>query len=166
MTASKMPDAQAAYESADSMHSTALAGANFILHSAGWLESGLVTGYEKLVQDADRLGAYEVMLAGMATDENALARDAYREVEPASHFLGCQHTLSNYETAFYEAALSNSESYEQWSDEGEKDSAMRANERWKQLLNEYEAPPMDIAKHDELLAYVEKRKAGMDDAWY
>ncbi len=166
LTASKMPDAQAAYESADSMHSTAMAGAHFILHSAGWMESGLVTGYEKLIQDADRLGAYQVMLSGMFTDENALGRDAYGEVEPAGHFLGCQHTLANYETAFYEATMSNSESFEQWSDEGAKDSAVRAYDRWNQMLNDYEAPVIDEAIREELHAYVENRKASMEDAWY
>ncbi len=166
LTASKIPDAQAAFESADSMHSTFLAGAHFVLHSAGWLEGGLVTGYEKLLQDADRLGAYQVMAAGMSTDENALAQDAYREVEPAGHFLGCAHTLANYETAFYEAQLSNSESFEQWSDEGSKDSAVRANERWKQMLKDYEAPAMDVAQREALEAYVDERKSGMEDAWY
>jgi len=166
LTASKMPDAQAAYESADSMHSTAMAGAHFILHSAGWMESGLVTGYEKLIQDADRLGAYQVMLSGMFTDENALGRDAYGEVEPAGHFLGCQHTLANYETAFYEATMSNSESFEQWSDEGAKDSAVRAYDRWNQMLNDYEAPVIDEAIREELHTYVETRKASMEDAWY
>ncbi len=166
LTASKMPDAQAAYESADSLHSTVLAGAHFILHSAGWLESGLVTGYEKLIQDADRLGAYQVMLNGLATDDNGLAKGAYGEVEPGGHFLGCEHTLANYETAFYEASMSNSESFEQWSDEGAKDSAVRANERWKQMLNDYEPPEMDTAKREALEDYVNRRKSSMEDAWY
>ncbi|MEM7425365.1 MAG: trimethylamine methyltransferase family protein [Pseudomonadota bacterium] len=166
LTASKMPDAQAAYESADSLHSTVMAGAHFILHSAGWLESGLVTGYEKLIQDADRLGAYQIMLNGFATDDNGLGKGAYEEVEPAGHFLGCQHTLSNYETAFYEAAMSNSESFEQWSDEGAKDSAVRANERWKKLLNDYQPPEIDVAKREALEDYVNRRKSSMEDAWY
>lgn len=166
LTASKMPDAQSAYESADSLHSTVLAGAHFILHAAGWLESGLVTGYEKLIQDADRLGAYQVMLNGMPTDDNGLGRSAYSEVEPAGHFLGCGHTLANYETAFYEASMSNSESFEQWSDEGAKDSAMRANDRWKKMLDEYQPPAMDEAKREELEGYVEQRKSSMKDAWY
>ncbi len=166
LTASKMPDAQSAYESADSLHSTVLAGAHFILHSAGWLESGLVTGYEKLIQDADRLGAYQVMLGGMPTDDNGLGRSAYDEVEPAGHFLGCQHTLANYETAFYEASMSNSESFEQWSDEGAKDSAVRANERWKKMLDDYEPPEMDASKREALEDYVNRRKASMEDAWY
>ena len=166
LTASKLPDAQAAYESADSMLSTVLGGANFILHAAGWLEGALCTGYEKLVMDADRLGAYQVMLGGLPLDDNALARDAYAEVEPAGHFLGCAHTLANYETAYYDAVLSDSENVESWEEAGGKDMAQRAYERWNQLLKDYEAPPLDEAKDEELLAYMTRRKEEIPDAWY
>ena len=166
LTASKLPDAQAAFESADSMLSTALGGANFVLHAAGWLEGGLCTGYEKLVIDADRLGAYQVMLAGLPMDDNALARDAYGEVEPAGHFLGCAHTMANYETAYYEAILSDSDNVEKWEEEGSKDTAQRAYERWNQLLKDYEAPPLDQAIDEELQAYVTRRKEEIPDAWY
>ncbi len=166
LTASKLPDAQAAYESADSMQSTALGGANFVLHAAGWLEAGLVTSYEKLVLDADRLGAYQVMLTGFATDENGLARGAFEEVGPAGHFLGCEHTLANYETAYYDARLSDSESFEQWSEEGSRDAATRANSRWKALLRDYQAPPLDAARDDALRAFVDNKKNSRPDAWY
>ncbi len=166
LTASKLPDAQAAAESADSMLSTVLGGANFILHAAGWLEGGLVTGYEKLVQDADRLGAYQVMLGGLPLDDNALAQSAYHEVEPAGHFLGCSHTMANYETAFYEAPLSDSESFEKWEEMGSKDSARRAYERWNQLLHDYQQPTMDDAVHDALLDHVARRKQQLPEAWY
>jgi trimethylamine--corrinoid protein Co-methyltransferase len=166
LTASKLPDAQAAAESADSMMSTVLGGANFVLHAAGWLEGGLCTGYEKLVIDADRLGAYQVMLGGLPLDDNALARDAYSEVEPAGHFLGCSHTMANYETAYYDAKLSDSENVESWEEQGSKDTARRAYDRWNQLLKDYEAPPLDEAKDEELRAYMDKRKAEIPDAWY
>ena len=166
LTASKLPDAQAAFESADSMLSTVLGGANFILHAAGWLEGGLCTGYEKLVMDADRLGAYQVMLGGLSLDDNAFARDAYREVEPAGHFLGCAHTMANYETAYYDAKLSDSNNVEQWEEDGGKDMAQRAHDRWNRLLEDYEAPPLDPARDEELLAYIEKRKSEIPDAWY
>ncbi len=166
LTSSKLPDAQAAYESADSMLSTALTGAHFVLHAAGWLEGGLVTDYEKLVLDADRLGAYQVMLRGMPLDENALARDAYREVEPAGHFLGCAHTMANYETAFYDAKLSDSESFEQWTERGERDAAARAHERWRAILREHESPPMDEATDEGLREFVARRKEETADAWY
>ena len=166
LTASKVADAQAAAESADSMMSTALGGAHFVLHSAGWLEGGLCTGYEKLLIDADRLGAYQVMLSGMATDANALGRTAYDDVEPAGHFLGSGHTMANYETAFYDATLSDSESCEQWEDNGAKDTERRAFERWNAMLAAYEAPPIDEAIDEALRDFIARGKASMEDAWY
>ncbi|HUS52420.1 MAG TPA: trimethylamine methyltransferase family protein [Thermohalobaculum sp.] len=166
LTAAKVADAQAAAESADSMMSTALGGANFVLHAAGWLEGGLCTGYEKLIIDADRLGGYQVMLTGMATDDNALGRQAYEDVEPAGHFLGSAHTMANYETAFYDAVMSDSESCEQWEERGSKDTARRAYERWNQLLGEYQPPEIDAAVDEALRDFVARKKAGMDDAWY
>ncbi|WP_350334996.1 trimethylamine methyltransferase family protein [Coralliovum pocilloporae] len=166
LTASKVPDAQAAFESADSIHSTVLGGANFVLHSAGWMEGGLSMGFEKLVIDADRLGAMAVVLNGIETNDNGLARSAYHEVEPGGHFLGCGHTMGNYETAYYDARMSDSESVEQWTEMGSKDTARRAYERWNMLLDTYELPEMDVAKDEELKAFVEQRKASMPDAWY
>jgi trimethylamine---corrinoid protein Co-methyltransferase len=167
LTASKVEDAQAAYESADSMHSTMLAGANYVLHSAGWLEGGLCTGFEKLIMDADRLGSYQKVLSqGLDTSDEALARDAYGEVDPGGHFLGSGHTMRNYQTAFYEPALSDSENVESWEDGGSKDMRQRAYDRWNEMLSQYEAPPMDPATKEELSAYVAKRKEEIPDAWY
>ncbi|HMB75881.1 MAG TPA: trimethylamine methyltransferase family protein [Kiloniellaceae bacterium] len=166
LTAAKTADAQAAYESADSMQSTALAGANFVLHAAGWLEGGLCTGFEKLVMDADRLGAYQVMLQGVPLNEDALARDAYDEVAPAGHFLGCAHTLRNYQTAFYEAALSDSENVESWEERGAMDMERRAYHRWNGLLRDYEAPPLDPAIDEALKDFVARRKSELPDSWY
>ena len=166
LTAAKTADAQAAYESADAMHSTALAGANFVLHAAGWLEGGLCTGYEKLVMDADRLGAYQVLASGLVMDDNAMARDAYGEVEPSGHFLGCGHTMANYQTAFYDAVLSDSENVESWQEGGAKDMQQRAFERWNALLADYQPPAIDEAVDEELKAYVARRKSELPDAWY
>lgn len=166
LTASKVADFQAAAESADSMLSTVLGGANFVLHAAGWLEGGLATGYEKMVLDADRLGAYEVMLRGLATDDDAVGRDAYGDVEPGGHFLGSAHTLGHYTTAFYEAALSDSNSVEQWEEGGSKDAQRRAWERWNRLLAEYVPPPLDPARREALVDYVARRKSQLPEAWY
>lgn len=166
LTASKIEDAQAAYESADSMHSTMLAGAHFVLHSAGWLEGGLCTGFEKLVMDADRLGSYQKVLAGLDVSDEALARDAYGEVAPAGHFLGCAHTMRNYQTAFYEPALSDSENVESWEEGGSQDMRSRAHARWTGMLERYERPAIDPAKEEELRAYVARRKSEIPEAWY
>ncbi len=167
LTASKIEDAQAAYESADSMHSTMLAGANFVLHSAGWMEGGLCTGFEKLIMDADRLGSYQKVLGeGLDISDEALARDAYEEVEPGGHFLGSAHTMRNYTTAFYEPALSDSENVESWEEGGSKDMRQRAYEKWNAMLKQYEAPKLDEAKDEELREYVSRRKSEIPEAWY
>jgi trimethylamine--corrinoid protein Co-methyltransferase len=166
LTASKLADAQAAAESADSMHSTVMGGASFVLHSAGWLEGGLVVGFEKLVIDADRLGAYQKLLGGVDTDDNALGADAYEDVEPGGHFLGSAHTMRNYETAYYEAVLSDSESFEQWEERGGHDTAQRAFQRWNRLLEEHQPPPLDEAVDEALVEFIDRKKQDMPDAWY
>ena len=143
-----------------------MGGANFVLHSAGWLEGGLATGFEKLVLDADRLGVYQKMLGGIDTGPEGLAKDAYLEVEPAGHFLGSQHTMRHYETAFYEAELSDSQSFEQWSDEGAHDALQRANKRWKSMLKDYKKPAIDPAVDEALKDYIERKKSDRADAWY
>ncbi|MEM7215035.1 MAG: trimethylamine methyltransferase family protein [Pseudomonadota bacterium] len=167
LTASKIEDAQAAYESADSMHSTMLAGANFVLHSAGWMEGGLCTGFEKLIMDADRLGSYQKILdQGLDVGDEAFAADAYEEVEAGGHFLGSAHTMRNYQNAFYEPALSDSENVESWEENGALDMRQRAFRRWNKMLDEYEQPPIDQSKREELEAYVAKRKSEIPEAWY
>jgi len=166
LTASKIEDAQAAYESADSMHSTVMAGSNFTLHSAGWLEGGLATGFEKLIMDADRLGSYQKLMAGMDTSEDQFARDAYLETEPGGHFLGSAHTMRHYQDAFYEPKLSNSENVESWEEAGAKDMRRLAFERWNEMLDAYEKPPIDAGTEEALLDYVARRKSELPDAWY
>jgi len=166
LTASKIEDAQAAYESADSMHSSVLGGSNYTLHAAGWLEGGLATGYEKLVMDADRLGSYRKIMSGLDLSEDQFARDAYTEVEPGGHFLGSAHTLRHYETAFYDAELSDSENVESWEEKGSPDMRERAFRKWNSMLDSYEAPTIDPAKKEELDAYVSRRKSEIPDAWY
>ena len=166
LTASKVEDAQAAYESADSMHSTVMAGSNFTLHAAGWLEGGLATGFEKLVMDADRLGSYQKMMAGLDLSDDQFARDAYEEVEPGGHFLGSAHTMRHYQNAFYSAELSDSENVESWEEKGSEDMRQRAYKKWTSMLNNYEQPPIDPATRDALDAFVAKRKEELPDAWY
>jgi trimethylamine--corrinoid protein Co-methyltransferase len=166
LCASKIPDAQAAYESANSMWPAVLCGANFILHAAGWAEGALAMSYEKFVIDAEQCGAFHVLARGMALDDNAFGMDAFHEVGPGKHFLGSAHTMRNYETAFYDFELSDNNSFEQWSDEGSLDIVQRANRRWKALLADYKAPPIDPAVDEALSDFVTRRKASMPDMWY
>ncbi len=166
LCASKVPDGQAASESANSLWPALLAGANFVLHSAGWLEGGLVMSYEKFVMDLDQCALMHVVAAGMALDDNAFALDAFREVGPGKHFLGSAHTLRNYETAFLDAELADNNSFEQWQEAGSHDILWRATQRWRSLLAAYEPPPVDAAIDEALRDYIARRKASMPDASY
>jgi trimethylamine--corrinoid protein Co-methyltransferase len=159
-------DAQAAYESASSLWPAFLAGANFVLHSAGWLEAGLVMSYEKFVIDAEQCGAFHVVGRGMVLDDNGFAMDAFAEVGPGSHFLGSAHTMRNFETAFFDFELSDNNSFEQWTQEGSHDIVWRANRKWKALLDTYQPPAVDAAKDEALKAFISARKASMPDMNY
>ena len=163
---SKIPDAQAAYEAANTLQTAALAGVNFMLHTAGWLEGGLVMGYEKFIMDSDQASMIEVLLGGIDLSENGQALDALREVGPGAHFLGSAHTQANFESAFYRSTIADNNSFEQWEQDGSMDAAQRANIIWKRQLAEYEEPPLDPAIDEALLAFIAKRKAAMPDQDY
>ncbi len=165
-TTSKLPDGQAMQESVMSMLSAVHCGANFILHSAGFLDGLLAMSYEKFMMDADFCGALHSYLAGVTVDDNSLAIDAFMEVGPGSHFLGCAHTMANYTTAFFDSTISDDRPWETWSEDGASDSAKRANGRWKSALAEYQAPPMDEAVDESIRDYVARKKAAMTDMWY
>jgi trimethylamine--corrinoid protein Co-methyltransferase len=164
MCASKIPDQQAAYESSHTLVPTIHAGANFVLHAAGWLEGGLSASYEKFVMDFDQLGAMHVLAKGVDLSPNGQALDAFHQVDPGGHFLGCPHTQSNFETAFYRASLADNNSVEQWQAEGSLDMAQRANRQWKKMLAEYQPPDIDVAVDEALRDFIERRKASMPDA--
>ncbi len=164
LCASKIPDAQAAYESANTLQTTMLAGVNFVLHTAGWLEGGLAMGYEKFIMDADQAGIIQTFLNGLDTSENAQALSAIREVGPGNHFLGCAHTQANFETAFYRSSIADNNSFEQWQSEGSLDAAQRANKQWKSMLETYEPPHLDPSVDEALLDFIQRRKDSFPDS--
>ena len=146
LCASKIADAQAAYESANSM----------------W-PAGLAMSYEKFVMDSDQLGAFHTLARGIALDDNGFALEAFREIGPGRHYLGSAHTLANYQSAFHDFELADNNSFEQWSAEGGRDLLQRANRRWKSLVEAYQPPPLDPARDEALREYVTRRKRAMPD---
>ena len=163
---SKIADAQAAYESANTLQTSALAGVNFMLHTAGWLEGGLTIGYEKFIMDADQANMLGVLLSGADMTANGLALEALREVGPGSHFLGSSHTLSNFETAFYRSVVADNNSFEQWEAEGSLGTSDRANSIYKNMLKEYEPPPLDESIDEALNEFISKKKDAFPDMDY
>ena len=164
LTGSKIPDAQAAYESVTSFLPALAAGVNFVLHSAGWLEGGLTMGYEKFILDADQISMMSRLMGGVDMSENGLAMDSLLTNGPGQHHLGTPHTMSNFEDALWVSNMADVDSFEQWEINGSLDSITRANAEWKQLLSEYEPPPIDEAVHQELTEWIEVRKASFPDS--
>ncbi|MFI5392291.1 MAG: trimethylamine methyltransferase family protein, partial [Myxococcota bacterium] len=164
LTASKIPDAQAAYESANTLQPTVLGGVNFVLHAAGWLEGGLTMGYEKFVMDLDQCGMMAAFAKGVDLSPNGQALDAIVENGPGQHFLGTAHTLANFESAFFRSSIADNNSFEQWEIEGSADSITRANTIWKKMLAGYEAPAIDESVDEELRSWIEQKKASFPDS--
>jgi trimethylamine--corrinoid protein Co-methyltransferase len=151
-------DAQAAYESVFSLWGAIMGGVNILKHGAGWMEGGLQASFEKFVLDADLLQMVASFLEPIETDADAMALDAIREVGPGGHFFGVEHTQARYKTAFFSPMISDWRNYETWEEAGRPDAYGKANRLYKQLLAEYEPPPMEPAIRDELAAFVARRK--------
>lgn len=163
LTASKLPDAQAAYESVSTLIPTVMAGVNFVLHAAGWMEGGLAFGYEKFMMDADQLGMMMKFGEGLDMSENGQGVDAFLAHTPGVHFLGTAHTFANFESAFYRSTIADNSSFEQWTEDGGTTAAQRANTQWKEALASYVPPAIDDAIDAELIDFIGRRKSEMPD---
>ncbi len=163
---SKLPDAQAMTQGLMSMMSAVQCGANYILHSAGFLDGLLSMSYEKFMLDSDFCGALHSYLAGFEVNDDTLGLEALREGGPGAHMFGSAHTMAHYENAYWDSNMHDDQTYETWSEQGSEDSIKRANRRWKKTLEDYQAPPIDIATDEALQSFIAERKAAMDDAWY
>jgi trimethylamine--corrinoid protein Co-methyltransferase len=163
MTSSQVPDAQAGYEALMTLMPSFLAGTNWVMHSAGWLEGGLVAGYEKFIVDVELLQMMRVEFTPLEIDTASLAFDAHTEVGHGGHFLGAMHTMERFRTCFYRPLLSSSENYERWMRGGGADAAARATKIYQQRLAEYEPPAVDDALRAELEEYVVRRRAELGD---
>ncbi len=167
VTASKLADGQAMQESADTMTAALLAGASIVFHAAGWLEGGLTMGYEKFVMDIDRCGMMCRLLGGLIIDDNQLGKTAFMQAGPGENFLSTDHTLSNFESANYKSdLLGDTQSFEQWSEDGCHNSEQRAHLKWQEMLNQYQDPGIDPAIDEALLEFITQKKLSMPDQWY
>ena len=163
LTSSQVVDAQSAYEAMMTLWPTFLAGTNFVMHSAGWLESGLVSCYEKFITDVECLRMLNEVFKPLEINEETLAYSAHQEVGQGGHFLGAVHTLERFRECFYRPLLSSTENFERWNRLGARDTATRAGEIWRKTLEEYEQPAMQDGLQEELKAYVDRRRTELGD---
>ena len=165
LCASKLPDAQAAYETAHTLNAALLGGVNFMLHACGWLEGGLVSSYEKFVMDADQLGVLHKLAQGVNVTEEDQAMGAIAEVGPGGHYLGCAHTQANFKTAFWRTNLLDYRPFETWQEQGAPDTQALATARVAHLLDTYQQPSLDPAIEEALNSYIAEKKSSMPDAF-
>jgi trimethylamine--corrinoid protein Co-methyltransferase len=164
VNASPAVDAQSTYETAFSLQAAILSHSHLINHAAGWLEGGLAASLEKIVVDAELLRSWAEILKPISFDDDDLAVDAIKGVDPGGHFFGSAHTLARYEKAFYRPLLSDWSNYENWMEAGGKDATRRATDVWKRLLAESVPPPLDPAVKEAIAAYVVRRSAELGAA--
>jgi trimethylamine--corrinoid protein Co-methyltransferase len=157
--ASNAVDAQAAYESEMSLWGAVMGGAQMVMHGAGWMEGGLVASFEKFLVDIEILQTMSEFLQPIQVNEDELAFSAMEEVGPGGHFFGAAHTLARYERAFYAPILSDWRNFENWQLAGAEDATTRASRLWKQALSEYQVPPLEEERAQELAEFVARRKA-------
>ncbi len=162
LTNSKVPDAQAAYETMWTMWPAIMAHTNLMMHAVGWLEGGLVASYEKFMIDAENLAMFSHMLGNFEVDEAAFAIDSIAQVGSGGHHFGTQHTQDRYETAFYEPLLTDRLGFDAWEAAGSEDALQRANKHWKQILRAHEKPALDVAIVEELEAFVARREEELE----
>ena len=163
LTASQTVDAQAAYEGFNTLLAAFQAGANLVVQSAGWLESGLVSSPDKLVMDVELLRVLREQFSPLVVDEEALAFEAHDEVRHGGHFLGAAHTMTRFRTCFYRPMLSSTENFERWVRKGSKDTAARAGEIWRETVEKYEQPALDSAVEARLKDFVDRRRTELGD---
>jgi trimethylamine--corrinoid protein Co-methyltransferase len=162
LNTSKVPDAQAAYETMWTIWPAVLAHTNFVMHAVGWLDSGLTVSYEKFIMDAEVLAMFQHFLGGLNINDDSLALDMIAEVGSGGHHFGTPHTQARFSTEFYQPFLADRLNYETWQEAGGLDAARRANLLWQELLANYEAPSIDPGLTEALDDYVERRRRELE----
>jgi trimethylamine--corrinoid protein Co-methyltransferase len=132
-----------------------------VYHAAGWLEGGLIASPEKFIMDCEVIQMIQRYMEPevAATTPDDIAIDAIKEVGPAGHFFGIQHTQDRYENAFYAPIVSDWRNFEAWEVAGGTWTAERAHQKFKEIIDSFEAPPMDDAIREELGDFVARRKS-------
>ena len=162
-TGSKTCDADAGAQSMIAMLSALLGRVHFVLHAAGFLESGLSASFAKMVIDADHLSHLLGVVGGLRIDDEALALDAIRDVGPAGHFFGHDHTIAHYDSVFYRPLTAETGTWDQWVEEGRQDVEARAAAVARSLIDSFEPPPLDEGIAEELDEYVARRRRELPD---
>ena len=163
LNASPAVDGQSSFESLNTMQPAFLAGANLQLHATGWLEGGLVHSFAKVAMDTEMLRVMIAQFTPIDFDDAALAFDAHDEVRHGGHFFGAAHTLERFRDCFYRPQVWTTDNYSAWTRKGRPNATERALQKWNEMQEAWQAPPLDPDLHAELKAYVNRRRTELGD---
>jgi trimethylamine--corrinoid protein Co-methyltransferase len=151
----KVPDAQAAYESMMSLLMAQVSGVNFVLHSAGILESYSCMSYEKFVIDDEMCGMVKRIKKDYAVTADTLALDVIEKVGPGGHFLDKDHTFDHFREEFFRPLLSNRAKFDGWQAGGSTPVSDTANKKYKKILAEHKTPGLAADTERDLQRFIE-----------
>lgn len=152
----KIPDAQAGYESMMNLLMAQNSGIHVVLHAAGALEAINCISYEKFIIDDESVGMVKRIGKGIDTIESALALDVVKEVGPGGHFLDVDHTFRYFRNEFYYPQLSDRRTFDRWKDEGSLQCMEIANKKWKETLQNHEAPDFPESLDRDLKRFIHR----------
>ena len=158
LTDSKTCDSQAGAESMMGQLMSTMSGINFVLHSAGILETYMVASYEKFILDDEICGTCKRIKAGENITEERLAQDLISEVGPGGEYLTSEHTFRNFRSEFYQPVLADRSNFATWRKNGALSSEKRANARWKKILADYTEPELPADVERDLRKFVDRLK--------
>lgn len=151
-------DAQAAYESMNSIWASIMGGAHLIYHGAGWMEGGLQASFEKIVVDVEMLQMMAETITAQPLDDIDMILKTIADVPPGGHFFGSPDTLQRYRTAFYEPIVSDWRNHGAWEEAGAPTALEHATRIWQDKLAAFTPPPFDAEIAAKLEAFVTRRK--------
>ena len=157
LTDSKICDSQSGFESMMNQLMAAVSGINFMLHSAGILESYMVASYEKFILDDEICGMCKRILRGEHLTDERLAVDLIGRIGPGGEYLTNTHTFQNFRNELYQPLIEERSNFGNWVRSGALPIENKANARWKEILANYVEPelPEDIER--DLRKFVDRK---------
>ena len=123
---------------------------NFVLHAAGWLEGGLIAGYENFILDLEMCGMMAKYAQGISLSEEDFAWDTLCRDRAGRPFPRRAAHHAPLRDRLLPAAVFNMDNYEKWEAEGSEDIYKKAGAMWRTMLKEYQAPAIDPSIKDAL----------------
>lgn len=134
ITEAKTVDCQAGYETMMSLMMGMMSGANIAVQCLGVLDAIMTTSYEKFIIDEEMIRRVLHVYKGIDTSDEALSVDVIQEIGQTGSYLSHVNTFQHFRER-WTPTVSEWGSYEDWAAQGSEDVVIKANRRFKEILN-------------------------------